>query len=132
MTGIATTTQRADPDALGPGGLVEIRDYHYRPERMAEYRAWAQDAVPVLADLLDLVGFWIDSGHEPEIMGSEPMNLPLGSANVTWMIRWADMAEREAGWEALWDDVRWQREWERHPGFDDYLHMSVRFLAPTS
>lgn len=108
--------------------VYEIRDYHYRPERMDEYRTWAAAAARVLHDRMHVLGFWVDVGIPSEIMGSAPMDLPLGSANVTWIIQWDDMEHREAGWEALWEDPEWTAIWEKHPGFDDYLHMSVRYL----
>lgn len=108
--------------------VYEIRDYHYRPERMNEYRKWAAEAAKVLHDRLDVLGFWVDVGIPSEIMGSDPMDLPHGSANVTWIIRWDDMDQRQAGWEALWKDAGWRAAWEEHPGFEDYLHMSVRYL----
>ena len=110
------------------GTIVEIRDYHYDAERFDAYRVWAAEAVPVLQRLLDLLGFWLDAGVPARIMGSDPMELPHGSANVTWMIRWNDMEERERVWEEMWDDTGWQEVWDRHPRFDGYLHMSVRFL----
>ncbi|MEN8040289.1 MAG: hypothetical protein ABFR95_02195 [Actinomycetota bacterium] len=110
------------------GKIVEIRDYHYRRDRFDEYRAWAAKAAPVLSDRLDIIGFWVDTGIPPRIMGSEPMDLPHGSANVTWMIQWDSMEHRETEWEALWEHTPWTDVWEQHPGFDGYLHMSVRFL----
>lgn len=84
----------------------------------------------MLQPRMDLVGWWLDSGEEPRIMGSEPMELPHGSANVTWMIRWESIEERERRWDELWEDQEWLDVWERHPGFDGYLHMSVRFMNP--
>lgn len=108
--------------------LVEIRDYHYDPERLDAYRTWAVEAVEVLGARLDLLGFWIDAGEPARISGADPMDLPHGAANVTWMIRWDDLAQREAEWDALWEDPAWGACWERHPGFDGYRHMSVRFL----
>lgn len=77
---------------------------------------------------MKLLGFWVDVGIPTQIMGSDPMHLPLGSANVTWVICWEDMEQREAGWERLWGDPEWREKWDEHPGFDGYLHMSVRFL----
>ena len=52
--------------------IYEIRDYHYRPDIIDKYKTWAEAAVVVLRDKLDVVGFWIDEGqHVPEITGSE-------------------------------------------------------------
>ena len=38
------------------------------------------------------------------------------------------MEQREAEREALWEDEEWTAQWDKHPGFEGYLHMSVRFL----
>lgn len=114
---------------MGTRPLYEIRDYHYRRDRMDEYREWAGEASQTLGERFHLVGFWVDIGIPARISGSDPMELPHGSANVTWIIRWDDMAQRDAAWEALWQDPTWKDCWERHPGFDGYLHMSVRFFG---
>lgn len=110
------------------GSLYEIRDYHYQRDRMDAYRTWTEQALAVLQPKMDVVGWWIDAGEEPRIMGSEPMDLPHGSANVTWMIRWDSIEQREERWDALWEEQDWLDVWEKHPGFDGYLHMSVRFM----
>ena len=112
--------------------VYEIRDYHYRSERMDAYRDWAALATEVLGDRMDLVGFWVDVGIPGKVMGSDPMDLTHGPANVTWIIRWENMEQRETEWDALWKDPEWSAVWAVHPGFDDYLHMSVRFLADAS
>lgn len=111
------------------GPIFEIRDYHYQEDRFDDYRAWAAEAAQVLGERLDLLGFWVDTGIPARIYGSEPMDLPHGSANVTWIIRWYSMEQREQAWQELWEDAEWAAQWEAHPGFDGYLHMSVRFLV---
>lgn len=110
------------------GRLVELRDYHFRRESWEEYRMWANDAMEILRDHFDVVGFWFDVGIQSEISGSNPMELPLGSANVTWMLRWDSMKDREAGWDALWRNEAWMEHWANHPDSDGYLHVSARFL----
>ena len=114
------------------GPVYEVRDYHYRSERIDAYRDWAALATGILGDRMDLVGFWVDVGIPGEVMGSDPMDLAHGPANVTWIIRWENMEQRETVWDALWEDREWSEVWAVHPGFDDYLHMSVRFLADAS
>lgn len=110
--------------------VIEVRDYHYDVERWPAYETWAHEAAQVLGERLDLVGFWIDAGIPTRVMGSEPIELPYGHANVTWVIRWPDMETRESRWEQLWEDDVWTECWARHPGFDGYRNMSVRFLRP--
>ena len=108
--------------------IVELRDYHYETDRMDAYRLWAAKAGPFLRDRWDMSGFWIDSGEPPQIFGADPMEPKHGSANVSWMIRWSSMEEREAAWEQLWADDEWNELWSQHPGFQGYLQLSVRFL----
>lgn len=95
---------------------------------MDDYREWVHHAAPVLAERFDVLGFWVDDGIPAITMGSDPMELRHGPGNVTWMIRWNTMEQREREWDALWDDPIWNETWARHPGFEGYLHMSVRFL----
>lgn len=108
--------------------LIEVRDYHYRPDRMAEYRVWAEEAGRFLRARWDVSGFWLDSGEPGQMMGSDPVESPHGPANVTWVIRWSDMETRQSEWDSLWEDAEWKALWDRHPGFDGYLQLSVRFL----
>lgn len=108
--------------------LIELRDYHYRPDRLDEYRLWAVEAGEFLRNRWDVSGFWIDSGEPGRIFGSDPMDSRHGAPNVSWMIRWDDLEQREAAWDELWEDSEWDEIWSRHPGFDDYLQLSVRFL----
>ena len=108
--------------------ILEIRDYHYRPDRVDDYRVWAEQAVDFFGDRWDLVGWWMDSGEEPLLMGEDPMDLRHGLANITWMLRWDDREQREAEWAALREDPEWMKLRDQHPGFDGYHQMAVRFM----
>lgn len=108
--------------------MVEIRSYHYDPEKFDAYKQWALDeAVPFLKANLDIVGFWLDNGAPPEISGGKPMAMPIGTANVTWIIRWDHMDARSAGHKAVFGGAGWQDIWSRHPDADGYLQMEARF-----
>ena len=108
--------------------LFEIRNYHYDPEKFAAYRQWAvNDAVPFLKENLDVIGFWVDAGIAPEINGKKAMDLALGSANVTWVIRWKDKEDRDAGHERVFKGDGWQKVWARHPDAGGYLQMEAKF-----
>ena len=111
--------------------ITEIRDYHFAGDLTA-YKEWWRDALPLISQHMDVIGVWLDNGEPPRISGSSPMDLPIGSANVTWIIRWQGMAAREEGWDALRADPAWIECADRHPGFDHYLHMSVRFCEPVA
>ncbi len=108
--------------------IYEIRDYHYRPELFDAYKAWAEEAVPVLRSKMDVLGFWIDSGIAPEITGTDPIDSPIGSANVTWIIRWESKEARDEAFRAAIESEEWQAVWKRHPDPNGYLQMSARFM----
>ncbi len=96
--------------------LFEIRDYHYAGD-MEPYRQWWVEAMPILRGLgVDVLGLWYDSEEPPRIDGANPMEPPHGSANVTWIIRWDDLEQRDREWAALWQDDDWMACAERHPG----------------
>ncbi len=108
--------------------IYEIRDYHYRPEIFDAYKAWAEEAVPVLRSKMDVLGFWIDNGTPPEITGTNPFESPIGSANIPWIIRWDSKEAREEGFKAAIESDEWQEVWRRHPDPNGYLQMSARFM----
>ena len=69
--------------------LFEIRNYHFDPARFEEYKTWAREqALPFLDRELDLVGFWANIDTASEVNGAALDE--LGSANITWVIRWPD------------------------------------------
>tara|TARA_A100001037_G_C15138001_1_gene632121 strand:- start:1532 stop:1870 length:339 start_codon:yes stop_codon:yes gene_type:complete len=108
--------------------MVEIRSYHYNPEKFEAYKNWAiNEAVPYLKANLDIVGFWIDNGDSPEISGSQPADQPIGSANITWIIRWDDMESRNSGHKKIFEGSGWGEIWSRHPDAKGYLQMEARF-----
>ncbi|MGA7227093.1 MAG: hypothetical protein WBZ40_14000 [Acidimicrobiia bacterium] len=109
-------------------GLYEFRDYHFRRDLWDEYKRWWEAALPYFSDRFDLLGLWFDSGIPARIGGTDPMDQPHGSANVTWILRWDDIETRDALWSAMWDDPEWLDLWSRHPDEDGYHQMSVRFM----
>ena len=109
--------------------IYEVRDYHYRPDIFAAYKKWATEAVVVLRRHLDVVGFWIDEGDSaPEITGTKPINSPIGSANVTWIIRWDSKAARDEAMKQVFASKDWEDVWSRHPDPNGYLQLSARFM----
>ena len=74
--------------------MYEIRNYTFDPELFDEYKTWAREqALPYLRERLDLLGFWVNLEIEPEVAG-KPLDA-LGSANITWILRWEDKAHRD-------------------------------------
>ena len=105
--------------------LYEIRNYHFDPQRFEEYKAWAKDkALPFLQRELDLVGFW--AGDDSEVTGA-PMD-DMGSANITWIIRWPDRAARDAKFETVFTGAEWEEIFTEVPGgLESYKRMEAKF-----
>ena len=106
--------------------LYEIRNYHFEPSRFEEYKAWAKNkALPFLDRELDLVGFWATDG-DSQITG-EPMDT-LGSANITWIIRWTDRATRDQAMATVFTGEEWDEIFTHVPGgMASYQRMEAKF-----
>ncbi len=107
--------------------IYEIRNYHFRPDLIDAYKAWAKaEAIPHLASQLDVLGFWIKSKDAPEVNGAPQDH--LGTANVTWIIRWRDLAHRNEAWSRLWATPEWNDIFSRVPeGLASYLRIEAKF-----
>ncbi len=107
--------------------IYEIRNYHFDPARFAEYKTWAKEkALPFLDRELDLVGFWATGDMPSEINGA-PMD-ELGSANITWIIRWADRETRDATMASVFTGEEWDRIFADVPGgMESYQRMESKF-----
>jgi hypothetical protein len=94
--------------------LYEVRHYHVDPAVFADFRRWAAaEGIPYLKGALDVVGFWYATDDAPEGTGTPD---PLGPPNVTWIIRWADMAERRRRLPEVLGHPAWQRIFATVPG----------------
>lgn len=106
--------------------IYEIRNYHYEATLMAEYRKWAEElALPYIRANLDLVGFWVNP-DEPAQIGGKPLD-ELGSATVTWIIRWQDVATRHAEFPKVFGSDEWQEIMARNPGQENYHRSEAKF-----
>ena len=107
--------------------IYEIRNYHFRPDLIDAYKAWAKaEAIPHLASQLDVLGFWINSKDAPELNGAPQDH--LGTANVTWIIRWRDLAQRNEVLPRILSSPAWQDIFSRVPeGSASYLRIEAKF-----
>lgn len=107
--------------------IYEIRNYHFDPERFAEYKTWAKEkALPFLDRELDLVGFWT-TGDSPSEVNGAPMD-ELGSANITWIIRWQDRETRDATMAGVFTGDEWDNIFADVPGgMESYHRMESKF-----
>jgi len=109
--------------------FVEIRDYTIDPEWFAAYKVWAsEEAAPWLKANLPVIDFWMDSGMEAEVTGTNPVVSPNGQANVCWILRWANEAERNEKMGGLANHPEWVAIWANHPNENSYLQMNARFM----
>ena len=96
-----------------------------RPHRRLQGVAKAE-ATPHLASQLDVLGFWINSKDAPEVNGA-PQDY-LGTANVTWIIRWRDLAQRNEVLPRVLSSPAWQDIFSRVPeGPASYLRIEAKF-----
>lgn len=106
--------------------IYEIRNYHYEPTLMSEYRAWATNlALPYIRTNLDLVGFWINLDEPAQISG-KPLD-ELGSATVTWIIRWEDVDTRHREFPKVFGSDEWREIMAKNPGQENYHRSEAKF-----
>jgi hypothetical protein len=111
--------------------MVEIRNYHFAPDRLDEYRHWAETrAVPHLRTKMEIIGFWVANDVPPIFGGSLADDGKSDPANVTWVIRWHDKAQRDRVWADLRSSAEWQAIEKMVPGGDtSYLRAEARFAT---
>ncbi|MYE23754.1 MAG: hypothetical protein F4Y01_07380 [Gammaproteobacteria bacterium] len=106
--------------------IFEIRNYHYEPSLLAEYRIWATElALPYIREHLDLVGFWLNVDEPPQIAG-KPQD-ELGPATVTWIIKWPDVATRHATMGRVFGSDTWREIMAKNPGQENYHRTEAKF-----
>jgi hypothetical protein len=107
--------------------MYEIRNYHFKPELLDQYKEWAKTkAVPHLSKELDVLGFWANGEDPPEVNG-EPHDA-LGCANITWIIRWKDLAQRNEVLPRVLASPEWEAIFAHVPGGrTSYLRIENKF-----
>jgi hypothetical protein len=106
--------------------IFEIRNYHFEPSLMQEYKQWAvARALPYIREHFDLVGFWVRTDDAPEVAGKALDE--LGSATVTWIIRWEDMTRRNEVMAKVFRTPEWQEIMKHNPGVENYHRTEAKF-----
>ena len=118
----------SDDMASQEEAIYEVRNYHFDPARFDEYAEVARgEYLRYLREHLDIVGFWVDSGIPAEVRGAEQDE--LGSANITWVIRWASKAERDEKLPEVLGTPEWREIFAEVPGGGaSYLRVESRFM----
>lgn len=106
--------------------IFEIRNYHFEPSLMQEYKQWAvAEALPYIRENFDLVGFWVKTDDTPEVAG-KPLD-ELGSATVTWIIRWENMTKRNEVMAEVFRTPEWREIMKHNPGVENYHRTEAKF-----
>jgi hypothetical protein len=107
--------------------IYEIRNYHFEPTLLGEYEEWVtKHAMPYMREHLDLVGFWMNVDEPAQVTG-KPLD-ELGSATVTWIIRWDDLETRNRVMsEVFASSEEWAEITKAHPGREHYHRIEARF-----
>lgn len=106
--------------------IYEIRNYHYEPTLIDKYKEWAAKlALPYIRQKLDVVGFWVNTDAPPEVAG-RPLD-ELGSATVTWIIRWDDLATRSEVMGKVFASDEWREIMKGNPGEQNYMRIEAKF-----
>jgi hypothetical protein len=111
--------------------MVEIRNYHFEPMKVAAYKKWAETlALSYIKSKMEVVGFWIINDMASEYGGSLPKDETVRPADITWVIRWQDKAQRDKVWEEVRSDPEWQTIVSQVPGGRaSYLRTEAKFAT---
>ena len=109
--------------------MFEIRNYQFEPSLFDEYKAWAKTlGVPYFKKKMDIVGFWVVNDDPPIFGGSLPQDAGATFANIVWIIRWDDRAQRDRVWEETKSDPEKIEIFSTVPGgMTSYLKTEVKF-----
>jgi hypothetical protein len=109
--------------------LYEIRNYHFDPEYFEEYKKWAAEVgAPFFRKRWDVVGAWVNKDIPAKYGGSLPIDESTTPANMTWIIKWKDMSQREKAWEEVAKTKEWEELFSTVPGgTKSYLRTEAKF-----
>ncbi len=107
--------------------IYEIRNYYFKPEHFEAYKRWASDqALPYIKENLNLIGFWVNTDAPVEVTGEEMDQ--LGSANITWILGWDTLDQRNDTMGKVFGSDEWSGIFEHVPGgLPSYLRMEAKF-----
>ena len=109
--------------------VYEIRNYHIHPDQLDNYNVWIEThGLPYIRKHMDVVGFWVAGDVDAEVNGVALDE--MGSANVTWVIRWHSKAERDETMETVFGSPEWKAIFAKFPGGGEaYLRVEAKFFS---
>jgi len=109
--------------------IFEIRDYTIEDEWFDDYVLWAEKYfIPFVTKRINVIDFWVNTGIEAEIDGSNPIITPNGQPNISWIARYKNKNERDEFYNSLKSDKEWGNIWDKHPKKNSYIHENSRFF----
>ena len=110
--------------------VYEIRDYTIEEEWFEAYVYWAENHfMPYGNARIEIIDFWVSTGEDAIVEGTNPIVSPNGQPNVTWVARYKSREERDAFFANLDVDPEWEKVWAKHPNPDAYIHSNARFFS---
>lgn len=111
--------------------IFEVRTYHFEPTKFDEFKVWAKtQTVPYVKSKMSVVGYWINNEMDPIHGGKLSRDETSSQANVTWIIRWDDRAQREQVWDEIKADPEWKTIFSQVPGGrGGFLRTEYRFAT---
>ncbi len=96
--------------------VYEIRDYTIDEDWFEAYVYWAENHfMPYGNARIEIIDFWVSTGEEAIVEGTNPIVSPNGQPNVTWVARYKSREERDAFFANLDVDPEWEKVWAKHP-----------------
>lgn len=128
VIGSWTSLHFSPAEAPPKDSVYEIRNYNIDPDHLESYKTWITNhGLPYIRNHMDVVGFWLEGGIESEINGA-PID-ELGSANVTWVIRWDSKDQRDKTMDKAFNNEEWKAIFAKFPGGSEaYLRVEIKYF----
>ncbi|MFK7844702.1 MAG: hypothetical protein AB8G77_05325 [Rhodothermales bacterium] len=128
IAGVIGAVSLKEPVTESAAPVFELRSYHIDPVQLDNYKEWiSTHGLPYIRKNVDVVGFWVEGDIDSDVSGVAMDD--FGPANVTWVIKWASKAERDATMGTVFGTDEWKKVFAKFPGGPEaYLRTEVRFF----
>ena len=76
--------------------IYEIRDYTIEEEWFDAYVYWAENHfMPYGNERIEIIDFWVSTGEDALVEGTNPIVSPNGQPNVTWVAKYESREARD-------------------------------------
>ena len=121
-------TVSAGSHSVGP--INEIRDYTMEKDWFPQYVVWFEESfLPYLASRnVNVVSASVGTDIPEEVKGSAPSTPKNGFANISYVVQFKNMEERNSFWRNIGSDAAFRKIWGIHPNPYSYLQTTSRFF----